>query len=224
MKFSKEFMKPFNGRVQEGFKEMIEKGLNPQNRDDKPLSDKEQRVYYVYACYVDDELRYIGMGKGARYKHCISGKSSCSELNRDFHAGKVLRVEKIETKLTQREAANLEADLIDEYMEEGLYNKLVYPSVASQPLISKVVGVTVKQKQDPKELMKQIAKVSPNITEYDFENLKYWLEKCGLHMCIAEVGTVNTLVLDKQFVRAFDYLHTGCVNYPNCDLVGCGKK
>lgn len=223
MKFSKEFMRPFNGRVREGFKEMKEKGLKPQNRDAKPLSDKEQKVYYVYACYVDDDIRYIGMGKGTRYKHCMSGKSSCSELNRDFHAGKSLRVEKIESDLTQVEAANLEVDLINEYMDRGLYNKLVYPSAASQPLISKVTGVIVNQEQDPKELMKQVVKVSPNITEYDFENLNYWLEKCGLHMCIAKVGGVNTLVLDKPFVRAFDYLHTGCINYPNCDLLGCGS-
>ena len=50
----------------------------------KPLSDKHQRIYYVYVCKVDGVPKYVGMGKGGRWKHCVSGKSSCSELNRNF--------------------------------------------------------------------------------------------------------------------------------------------
>ena len=220
MKISKDFMKPFNGRVRKGFAEMRDAGLSTTRGNQDVLSAVDQHIYYVYACYVDEILRYIGMGKGARFKHCTSGKSSCPELNRDYHAGKSFRVEKIEEGMTQSDAFLLEMTLIDDGVD--LYNKLVCPSMASQPMLSKVNGIKVKQKQDPKELIKQIVKVSPNITEHNFENLSYWLHECGLTLYIAEVGSTKTLVLDKRFSKAFDYIHTGCQNYPNCDTGGCG--
>lgn len=223
MKFSEEFMKPFNGRVRKGFTEMQDKGFSTKKGSSTLLSPSDQRVYYVYICYVDSEPKYIGMGKGKRYLHCVSGKSSCSELNRDFHAGKSLVVEKIEEELTQQEASALEVELIFEYSDYNLYNKQVYPSLASQPMISKINGIKIKEKQEPKELFKQIAKVSPNITEHNFENLNYWLHECGLTLYIAEVGKTKTLVLDKKYSKAFDYLHAGCSNFPCCDINGCGS-
>lgn len=41
--------------------------------------------YYVYGAFgVDDELLYIGKGKGSRWKHCSSGISSSKALNRYY--------------------------------------------------------------------------------------------------------------------------------------------
>ena len=77
--------------------------------------------YYVYHCHVDGVLKYIGMGKGNRYKHCYSGTSSCSELNKDFHEGKEITVTKIKEKMTRNDAQLLEMSQI--LSHEGLYNK-----------------------------------------------------------------------------------------------------
>ena len=38
---------------------------------------KEKRSYYVYQALVDGVVKYVGNGKGNRYKHCNSGMSSC---------------------------------------------------------------------------------------------------------------------------------------------------
>lgn len=44
-----------------------------------------QSKFYVYAAYgVNSELLYIGKGSGNRYKHCLSGASNCSDINRYF--------------------------------------------------------------------------------------------------------------------------------------------
>lgn len=79
--------------------------------------------YYVYVCYVDGVVRYVGMGKGDRYKHCTSGTSSCPELNRDFFLGKEMSVEMIHTYLARNEAAFKEAEVIASYDFNSLYNK-----------------------------------------------------------------------------------------------------
>lgn len=79
--------------------------------------------YYVYVCLVDGVVKYVGMGKGDRYKHCTSGTSSCGELNRDFFTGKELRVDIIHHSLTRNEAAYKEAEVISHYGFEELYNK-----------------------------------------------------------------------------------------------------
>lgn len=72
--------------------------------------------YYVYGCFVDKTLKYVGMGKGNRYKHCTSGKSSCPELNRDFYAGKKLHVELFAENLDRVSALHLESEFIDKIM------------------------------------------------------------------------------------------------------------
>lgn len=222
MKVSKDFMRPFNGRVTEG-RDVLTPEQKKKRADKNPILPEVQKVYYVYQCFVDGELKYIGMGKGNRYQHCKSGKSSCIQLNKDFHDGKDIEVVFYEKGLTQAEASAVETDLIWDYKDSGIYNKQMYPNMASQPLISKIVGVKVKEKQDPLEIYKQIVKVSPNVDEFNFENLLHWMKRCDLHFQIAEIGTTKTLVVDKAHSKAFDYLHTGCPNWPNCSTVGCGR-
>ena len=40
------------------------------------------KKYYVYCAYgVNDEILYIGYGKGDRYKHCNNGMSSNKGLD-----------------------------------------------------------------------------------------------------------------------------------------------
>lgn len=82
----------------------------------------KEKIYYIYAAYVDGVLRYIGKGSGDRYKHCTSGRSSCVDLNIDLFNGKKIEVKKIRENLSEREALNAEALLI-EVNYDTLYNK-----------------------------------------------------------------------------------------------------
>ena len=91
---------------------MAEKILNSNNN------------YYIYAAYVDGVIRYIGKGKGSRYKHCNSGKSSCTELNRDFFLGSKIEIIKLKECLSEAEALELEtAHIICN--KDTLYNKQI---------------------------------------------------------------------------------------------------
>jgi hypothetical protein len=83
---------------------------------------KNSNRWYVYAAYVEGVLRYVGKGKGNRYKHCNSGKSSCYRLNEDHFSGKSIVVEKIFEDLNEREAVEYESYILNEYKGKGLYN------------------------------------------------------------------------------------------------------
>ena len=82
----------------------------------------KENKYYVYGAYVDGVLKYVGKGTGNRYKHCMSGKSSCVELNRDFFSDKEILVKFIAENLCEKEAFNIEADSIEKH-SSTLYNK-----------------------------------------------------------------------------------------------------
>lgn len=220
MKISKDFMDPWKKKIERpNRKTTDEERIKMQT----PVSPEHQRVYYVYVCHVDGVLRYIGMGKGIRYKHCTSGKSSCSELNRDFHEGKSIVVVKVAEKLTHSEAKGIETDMIWEEKDNGIYNKQLNPSAASQPLLSKVSGIFLDEKATHEDFYKQLTKVSPDIDEHSYENLQHWLHRCGLTMYLASAGANKVLVLDKRFSDSFSYLHAGCPNFPNCSIAGCGR-
>lgn len=220
MKISKDFMDPWKKKIERPNRETTEE---EKLKMKTPVSPENQRVYYVYVCHVDGILKYIGMGKGIRYKHCMSGKSSCSELNRDFHEGKSIVVTKVAEKLIQSEAKEIETDMIWEEKDNGIYNKQINPSAASQPLLSKVRGIFLDEKASHEDFYKQLAKVSPDIDEHSYENLHHWLHRCGLTMYLASAGNNKVLVLDKRYSDSFSYLHAGCPNFPNCSIAGCGR-
>lgn len=69
--------------------------------------------YYVYKCFVDGKLRYVGKGKNSRYKHTISGKSHCAELNEAFFDGKEIKVQVFKSGLTEKQALLVESTLIN---------------------------------------------------------------------------------------------------------------
>jgi len=79
--------------------------------------------YYVYVCYVDDIVRYVGKGKGNRYKHCVSGKSTCAELNKALFTGSELSVERVFMGLSEEQAFAWEQEVIDGIGLDNLYNK-----------------------------------------------------------------------------------------------------
>lgn len=81
--------------------------------------------YYVYACLVNNILVYVGKGKNDRYLHCMSGTSSCMELNRDlFKYGKhKFKVLKVLDCLTEKEALDMEKAVLMCEADGTLYNK-----------------------------------------------------------------------------------------------------
>ena len=80
--------------------------------------------HYVYCVKVDGKNKYVGKGKGNRFKHTYSGKSSCKQLNRDYFLGKDIVVYCIEDNLDQGEAVKLEKEwiLICKGLGNNLYN------------------------------------------------------------------------------------------------------
>lgn len=74
--------------------------------------------YYVYRVDVDEECYYIGMGKGDRIKHCLSGKSNNYRLNEVYFRNKLLKSKvkvscvKVKENLYKDEALKIETALI----------------------------------------------------------------------------------------------------------------
>ena len=74
-----------------------------------------QDKWFVYFCYVEDVLRYVGEGRKGRWSHCNSGKSSCPELNKEHFEGRIIRVEVVHECSTKAEALCLETGYIAKY-------------------------------------------------------------------------------------------------------------
>lgn len=94
----------------------------------------EGLIYYVYIVYVDGKPKYVGKGKGDRYKHAVSGSSSCPELNKDFYQGKYIEVMFAEKYLTEPQALAREQAWIGQVntlydwsgdIEYKMYNKKI---------------------------------------------------------------------------------------------------
>lgn len=77
---------------------------------------------YVYAVYVDSELKYIGKGNGERWKHTISGTSHVKELNRALFSGSLVETVLVKAGMTDSEAFGLESELIESFSRYDLYN------------------------------------------------------------------------------------------------------
>lgn len=184
------------------------------------------RNYYVYECTVDGVVRYVGMGKGNRYQHCTSGKSSCSELNRDFHAGKDLVVRKVKEKLSKDQARWEEYELINSL--EGLYNirkDISYDQIPDFKRSTKYKQVA--EANDPKtkkKFMKFLANKCDDMDEESYGELKLALSRCGLSMFMVQYeGAAPILILDRTEIHDYEIKHLGCPNWPNCDFGGCGR-
>jgi hypothetical protein len=87
---------------------------------------KSHGGHYVYEVYVDDVVRYIGSGKGDRYLHGNSGRSSCIELNKDYFEGKVITVSIVKDGITKAKSLQLEKTLIESHPKGALYNRFRY--------------------------------------------------------------------------------------------------
>jgi len=162
----------------------------------------EVSKYYVYACYVDDELKYIGMGQGLRYRHCYSGSSSCAELNKDFYEGKKLEVKKLHKNLTKEQADEIEERLIRDNFD-SLYNKVIkYIPPPSKPNISTKKGYKIlagtwslgEEKNYFEDFM-----LSKGLDSRDVSRIQDPLIQIGMCLYIVKDGTSSPMiVVDKM--------------------------
>lgn len=113
---------------------MIAKAKESIQYNKQRILDTQGLEYYVYVVFVDSVPMYVGKGKKDRYKHAVSGCSSCIELNKDYFAGKYIEVMFAEKGLSERSALNLEADWIYQVNSESysssikeyrIYNKQI---------------------------------------------------------------------------------------------------
>lgn len=110
------------------WKRMIENAEKAITYNKDKIKHVQGLEYYVYVVFVDGEPRYVGKGKKDRYKHPVSGSSSCAELNRDYFQNKYIEVLFAERFLTEQKALEAEQNWIgqmNEYYwgEDKLYNK-----------------------------------------------------------------------------------------------------
>lgn len=113
---------------------MIVKAKEAIHYNRERILDTQGLEYYVYVVFVDAIPMYVGKGKKDRYKHAVSGCSSCVELNKDYFAGKYIEVMFAEKGLSEQSALNLEADWIYQVNSESyscidssyrIYNKQI---------------------------------------------------------------------------------------------------
>jgi hypothetical protein len=67
--------------------------------------------YYVYMCYINNRLVYVGKGTKQRYLHPNSGRSSVIEFNAMFFLGRTVDVKIYKDSLTAQEAKSLEKSI-----------------------------------------------------------------------------------------------------------------
>ena len=95
----------------------------------KAILDKytKNNTYYIYLCKNGDAVVYVGKGTGDRINHCLSGKSSSSELNQLVSDGVQLTVHKVAENLTEEMAFYLENAYITSLIKSGvvLVNKKI---------------------------------------------------------------------------------------------------
>lgn len=184
--------------------------------------DELSKIYYVYKCFVDDELKYIGMGKGLRYKHCGSGASHVPELNADLNSGKNILTTMYKTNLTRIDAMFIESDLIHKNFDT-LYNKTDSVEFTNRPNVRLVKSAKIVASDKDYEVKRKVAELSEGATEKDYQNLRQCLSSLGIHIYLVDIGKVkNLLVLDKSEVDSHKIKHLACANYPHCAEMGCG--
>lgn len=85
----------------------------------------EGRNYYTYIVLVAGKPKYVGKGKGDRWKHAISGASNVAMLNKDFFDGKHIEVRRYCEYLSEEQALTAENDFIYTLKSDGveIYNK-----------------------------------------------------------------------------------------------------
>lgn len=162
---------------------------------------KKTGIYYVYVCKVDGDVKYVGMGKRDRYKHCTSGVSSCPELNRDFFAGKVMEVEIVQKGLSEQDAKNLEAEMIGKDIDR-LYNRVIKHNPIVKPNSRAIRDLKIVGSYwslDEKEKKNYNDKVEGLFPDKETEALILEiLTQAGLGMFIVELPTkTRMLIVDK---------------------------
>lgn len=68
--------------------------------------------YYIYCAVINEEVVYVGMGKGYRCEHINSGISQCYHLNKAHFEGDVFNIFILHEGLTEEGAKGMELEEI----------------------------------------------------------------------------------------------------------------
>lgn len=112
---------------------MIQDAKSAIEYNNDKIKRLEGLIYYVYVVYVEGHPRYVGKGKANRYRHPVSGISSCPELNKDFFDNKYIEVMYAEKYMTEEKALKEESDWI------GRFNEAYVSGQTPSPLYNKTI-------------------------------------------------------------------------------------
>ena len=195
----------------------------------------KENKYYVYGAYVDGVLKYVGKGTGNRYKHCMSGKSSCAELNRDFFGGKHITVELLYQNLAEDRALILERDMISENFED-LYNKqLSYAKdnyekmvLQSYPFVTSIKSFTVDDREisfssSDKAVYNLIFSNNPCCFSQEYIATLFGMSIKGVRDCLNKLQDIGIMEKSLSFSGTSHYIYTALnikdlditINYPD---------
>ncbi len=147
--------------------------------------------YYVYKVYVEGTLRYVGKGKGMRYKHAVSGRSSSVQLNRDYLEGKGIQVKLFKWGLSSENALKEEDKLISENFD-SLYNKMKSISSRDKATLPKAS----EDREDFAEVVRFISKL----------HHKYQKAVGALYLCKGELSKAKKVLIE-GFLRDNNGVH-----------------
>lgn len=144
----------------------------------------DNKQYYVYKAYVDNVLRYVGKGKGNRYKHVLGGRSTNTKLNEAYFSGKSIEVKLYKWGLSEEDALYEENRLISNNYK-SLFNEM-------QSISSREKAVTPKSNVDRGYLLEAVILVSG--VDY-----KYQKAIAALYLSRGDVGAARK-ILNKDYL------------------------
>jgi len=184
--------------------------------------DGHMQNYYVYIAYIKGVPKYVGKGRGQRYLHCSSGKSSCYKLNRDYFSGEKITVEFAHLNLDEQSALQAEAETIGKLGLENLYN-------SNQPTgnLNIATGRNLSELRDVRAnyLVALYREGDIDIFELDavmpyLISTPHHLRQCATHWdyCCSWINYFSVTMLDQWTSQGLEW------SYPSSDIFKASSK
>lgn len=159
--------------------------------------------YYVYAAYgLEDELLYIGKGCGSRWKHCIYGASSSTDLNRYFFQnGEIGSIKVKIMQLFEKEQDALKFEMCSIATMNPKFNKNFNdPSVIKSKNLTDFEKLVIGLSVDYSRLMKQYIKAIENEDKDVIKMISEYSEEHKRHVDVLGVEKILALSCNKTKV------------------------
>lgn len=165
--------------------------------------------YYVYAAYgVREELLYIGKGCGSRWKHCIYGASSSTDINRYFFQnGEIGSINVKMLKYFDKEDDALKFELHSIATLNPAFNKnFNNPVVIKTKNLTDLDRLTLGLSVDYSRLMKQYIKAIEGDDEDVIKMISEYSEEHKRHVDVLGVDKIKAIGINKTKVSNAYYL------------------